>query len=56
MKTQKELQDRLTKSQLRLQDLYTRQDAMPSSSTISDSIVRYEARIELLKWTLGVEE
>lgn len=56
MKTQKELQDKLTKMELRLESLYTRQDDLVSSSTINDSIIRYEARIAILKWAIGQDE
>ncbi len=56
MKTKKELQDKLTKLELTLESLYTRQDDLVSSSTINDSITRYEAKIDLLKWTLGLDE
>ena len=49
MKTQKELQDKLTKLELRLESLYSRKDA-------GSIITRYEAKIEMIKWTLGLED
>ncbi len=49
MKTKKELQDKLTKLELRLVSLYSRKDA-------GSIITRYEAKIDLLKWTLGLDE
>ncbi len=45
----KDLQDKLTKLELRLESLYSRKDA-------GSIITRYEAKIEMIKWTLGLED
>ena len=49
MRTQKELQDKLNKMELRLESLYSRKEA-------GSIITRYEAKIEMIKWTLGLED
>ena len=54
MKTPKELQDRLTKLEARLLELYTRQSESPSS-TIDMRVLCTETKIDTLRWSLGLE-
>ena len=53
MKTTQEVQERLDRLELRLADLYTRQDNNPTSETINERVATHEARINMLKWVLN---